>query len=94
MNMIIIVKALTAIAASPSLIRDLSLPNINFPTMGGIMAWNDIANVNGWRLQQNKITHHARILDPDDFRRAWGGIEAMEKLLQRLASASNGFLSD
>ena len=94
MNMIIIVKALTVIAASPSLIRKLSLPNVNFPTMGGEVFWDDVANVKGWRLQRNKLTQHTRILDPDNIRRAWGGIDAMEELLQRLADTSDGYLSD
>lgn len=94
MNMIIIVKALTAASANPSLIRNFSLPNVNFPTMGGEVFWDDVANVKGWRLQRNKLTRHARILDPDNFRRAWGGIDAMEELLQRLADASDGYLSD
>lgn len=94
MNTIFIVKALTLLAANPTLFSNLSMPNINFPTMGGETFWDDIANVNGWRLQRNKLTRHARILDPDDFRRAWGGMEAMEESLRRLATNSGGYLSD
>ncbi len=49
-----------------------SLPNIPVKTMGGKVFWNDLAQSNGWRLQQNMITHHCRILDPNNVRRAWG----------------------
>ena len=79
-------KALEIIAENPSLIRKFSLPNINFPTMGGILFWNDLARCNGWRMQQNTITQHIRILDPDNVRRAWGGIDAMEEIFGLMAN--------
>ena len=63
---------------------ELSLPNIPFPTMGGIIFWTDIAEYGGWRLQQNMITHHARILDSNDIRIAWGTINGMEKAMERM----------
>ena len=66
------------------LLRRASLPNIPAPTMGGQVFWNDLAECNNWRLQKNMITHHCRILDPQDIRRAWGGDEAMEKLFGKL----------
>lgn len=79
-------KALEIIAENPSLIRKFSLPNINFPTMGGILFWNDLARCNGWRMQQNTITQHIRILDPDNVRRAWGGIDAMKEIFGLMAN--------
>ena len=45
-----------------------NLPNIPFPTMGGKIFWNEIANYKGWRIQENQITHHYRILNPDNVR--------------------------
>lgn len=86
MNKKILVKVLTSIAANPYLINKFSMPNINFPTMGGILFWNDIANVNGWRMQQNTLTQHIRILDPDNVRRAWGGLDAMERIFDKIAN--------
>ena len=53
------------------------MPNIELPTLGGHFFWNDLAEVKGWRLQQNIFTGHCRVLDPDDVRRAWGGEEAI-----------------
>ena len=65
-------------------ILDREMPNIPFPTMGGQFLWNNIASGGGYRLQQNMITGHARILDSDDIRIAWGGIDAMTRVLDRM----------
>lgn len=60
------------------------MPNIPFPTMGGHVFWNTIASRNGYKLQQNMITRHARILDRDDVRIAWGRIDAMMRVMDRM----------
>ena len=86
MNKKIFVKALAMIAAEPALIRKYSMPNINFPTMGGLLFWNDLARCNGWRMQQNTLTQHVRIIDPDNIRRAWGGLEAMEEIFEHMVN--------
>lgn len=88
MDQKILVDALMQIVANPSILDNISLPNINFPTMGGHVFWNNLAEYNGWRIQQNTLTQHCRILDPNDIRRAWGGMEAMEKLFKRLANSN------
>ena len=63
---------LEALVSAPALLKDSGLlPNINFPTLGGAFFWNDIVECEGWRIQQNTITQHMRILDPEDVRRAW-----------------------
>ena len=49
------------------------MPNIELPTLGGLIFWNNLVESNGWRIQQNKITGHCRVLDSDNVRRAWGG---------------------
>ena len=58
------------------------MPNINFPTMGGIWFWNNIYTVDGWKVQQHTITKHYRVLDNEDIRRAWGLSE--EKMISNL----------
>lgn len=63
---------------------ELSLPNIPFPTMGGEVFWTTLVEYNGWKLQQNMFTHHARILDSDNVRIAWGTINGMEKAMDRM----------
>ena len=65
--------------------RKTSMPNIPFATMGGLVFWNNIAECNGWRLQQNMITNHARILDANDIRIAWGTLDEMSDLMKEMA---------
>lgn len=64
---------------------ELSLPNIPMPTMGGEVFWTNIAEHNGWKIQQNMFTHHARILDSNNVRIAWGTINGMTKALDRMS---------
>lgn len=61
--------------------KEISLPNIPSKTFGGKTFWNTICEYNGWKLQQNMITHHARILDQHNVRIAWGTLNGMEKAL-------------
>ena len=72
------------IANYPELIKDLDMPNIATKTMGGKVWWRDLVSLNGWRIQQNLVTKHCRILDPDDVRRAWGGEDAMMNLFKKI----------
>lgn len=62
--------------------QEISLPNVPFPTMGGKVFWDTLAEYKGWKLQQNEITKHCRILDPNDVRRAWGTKNGMIKALK------------
>lgn len=81
-----LMRALMVIAENPQKLNGMpSMPNVNTKTMGGKQFWNNIASYKGWRIQQNTITHHCRILDPKNVRRAWGGMEAMEKIFRKLA---------
>ena len=61
--------------------EELSMPNIPMPIMGSEIFWDNIAEYNGWRLQQNMITQHARILDNNNVRVAWGSLKAMQKAM-------------
>ncbi|MDE5769086.1 MAG: hypothetical protein K2H82_06845 [Oscillospiraceae bacterium] len=78
-------KALEVIVKNPDILNQLSLPNVNFPTLGGHVMWNNIAVYKGWKIQQNTLTHHCRIIDSNNIRRAWGGMDAMEKIFEKLA---------
>lgn len=55
------------------------MPNIYMPTMGGTVFWDTKKETDLYKLQVNKITGHARILDYEDNRVAWGTYEAMVK---------------
>jgi hypothetical protein len=61
-----------------------SIPNIPFSTMGGKIFWNELANVNGWRVQENQITHYCRILNPENIRVAWDSYHTIIKTFERL----------
>ena len=85
-------KVLKIIAENPDatqkiLDSELSLPNIKFPTLGGENFWTELGNFNGYRLQQNDITKHARLLDPENVRIAWGTVNGMNKALNRIRNS-------
>jgi len=80
---------LTRLAKDPALVGRLleklgSMPNIPTSTMGGAIFWTDIAEIEGWRLQQNRVFGNCRILDPSNVRRAWGSESAMLKAFESL----------
>ena len=48
---------------------------IKIPTMGGAQLWADRRYREGWRVQENVVTGHHRLLDPNDRRHAFGTID-------------------
>ena len=58
--------------------------NVPFPTFGGRQFWGDTCFLSGWRIQENVFTHHFRLLDPNDMRRAWGSREACQLALKSI----------
>ena len=46
--------------------------NWKLPTLGGTQFWTDIEVTSGWRIQVNSETGHARLLDANNVRHAWG----------------------
>ena len=63
-------------------------PNLLFPTWGGKQLWSDWRWRAGWRIQENVLTGHHRVLDPQDRRHAWGSWEACLTEFERLAPAA------
>ena len=59
--------------------------NFQLPTMGGKQFWADWRWREGWRIQENVLTGHHRVLDPNDRRQAWGSWEACLADFERLA---------
>lgn len=74
----------------PSQVEMSKRPNLPFPTLGGKQLWADRHWFAGWRVQQHVWTGHARLLDGNNVRRAWGSLEACEAALQ--AARSSGEL--
>ena len=67
------------------LMRSLAFKNLSpdYPqTMGGRVWWRDLQNQSGYRIQQNIISGHYRLLDPQD-RRMVSSFEK-EEVEQRL----------
>lgn len=58
--------------------------NMPQPTMGGYVWWRELDSESGWRLQQNVIDRHCRILDPSSIRRAHGCEEMMRYSFNRV----------
>ena len=80
-------NALSLIASNPILLNG-SMPNLPLPVMDKGVFWNTISSVGGYKLEQNMITQHCRILDSNSIRRAWGTEEAMERLLNKIVSSN------
>jgi pimeloyl-ACP methyl ester carboxylesterase len=59
-------------------------PNFAMPTLGGKQLWGDRYVYGGWRVQQNVVTGHCRLLGPEDVRHAWGTLDACMAAFQRL----------
>lgn len=58
--------------------------NLRLPTLGGRQFWGDVLYFHGWRIQHNVLTDTYRLLDPDDFRIAWGSERACLNELDRI----------
>lgn len=59
-------------------------PNVALPTLGGRQFWADRYLHGGWRIQENVLTGHARLLDPRDVRRCWGRYDACRTAFERI----------
>ena len=57
--------------------------NLEWKTGGGMQFWTDHIHREGYRLQQNAITGHWRLLDADNIRLSWGKRSTCEAVLQR-----------
>jgi hypothetical protein len=74
----------TLLARGPRLEGLPAMPNVEFATGGGPVWWRDLANLGGWRLQQNILWGNCRVLDPANRRVAWGGTRAMIQEFRRV----------
>ena len=58
--------------------------NLERSTLGGLIWWHQLDEYAGWKLQQNEITGHCRILDSSDVRRACGKEKSMRASFDRV----------
>ncbi len=61
-----------------------SRSNVEGPTFGGKQLWTDELIFHEWRIQRNAWTGHCRLLDHEDYRRAWGSFETCRERLEAL----------
>ena len=68
-------------------VKTESIHPFNLPTqtVGGTQLWTDFRECWGHRIQQNALTGHYRLLDPDNVRLAWGTKDSCVSELNRLA---------
>lgn len=66
--------------------KDLPKFQIDIKTMGGRQFWGDVRFFHGYRIQQNVLTKHHRLLDPDDVRRSWGTLKECQSALTKIAA--------
>lgn len=55
--------------------------NLRLPTLGGKQFWTDHCWKDGWRLQENALTGHWRVLNPSNVRYGWGTREECQAIL-------------
>ncbi len=58
--------------------------NLPTPTLGGTQLWRDAHVFAGWRIQENVLTGHFRLLDTENIRRAWGSYTQCAERLDEL----------
>ena len=65
---------------------DKEKPRRNFQTktLGGRQFWADVAHFHQWRIQENVLTRHYRLLDGADVRHAWGTLQQCRDALQAI----------
>lgn len=61
-----------------------SLPNLPTKVIDGGVFWDTLDEIPGYRLQQHRGTRHARIINDENIRVAWGSLEQMEDRLRSL----------
>ena len=66
------IAMLLLLAPQVALAKDDGPWNLSTPTMGGKQLWRDSLVYAGWRIQENLLTGHFRLLDTEDTRWAWG----------------------
>lgn len=83
----VVTTGLQMLANTKALADKLPLmPNIEMQTMGGKIWWTNLAEYNGWKVQQNKAFGNCRILDDNDRRRAWGSEAKILELFENIVN--------
>ncbi len=68
----------------PPVEKPTGQPNVRTPTFGGKQLWADQLLFHDWRIQQNVVTGHSRLLDGKNIRHAWGTFAACQMKLAEI----------
>ena len=83
-TLLLLAEVATAVkTVNEGLQEEIALPNTPRKVTDWFV-WNTIKECNGWRIQQNTFTRHCRLVDPDDWRRAWGTKNGMMAVWKEL----------
>src|SRR2546425_11887355 len=74
----------TAVEKASKEFPDSERFNVAMKTLGGRQVWGDVVHFHAWRIQQNVLTKHYRLLDGDDVRHAWGSREQCQAKLDEI----------
>jgi len=66
-----------------------SPPNLGARTLGGVQLWSDQLVFHEWRIQQHAFTHHFRLLDDRQARRARGTFQQCHAALAKYKQELN-----
>ena len=55
--------------------------SVHLKTLGGRQFWGDLKFFHGWRIQQNVLSKHCRLIDAQDYRRCSGTLKDCEAAL-------------
>ena len=73
-----------------ALFKAVKNPNVEVATLGGKVFWSNQVEIDGWKLQKNRLTGYVRILNPSDIRKAWGSEshlqQSMDLVLAQIAA--------
>ncbi len=69
---------------NPPVKKPTGRPNVRTPTLGGKQLWADQLLFHDWRIQQNVVTGHSRLLDGKNVRHAWGTFAACQAKLAEI----------
>lgn len=82
------IAALRKIVEGEELPEEVMVPQdfitVEWPVVDMGIWWDVIEEKNGWKLERNKLTGHARILDPKKIRRAWGTLENLKPAFDKI----------
>ena len=60
------------------------VPSIGVPTLGGMQFWGDVYYRAGWKIQQNVLSGHFRLLNPSSLRFASGPLQRCKLMMEAI----------